>query len=569
MDSSVIKLKNVWHTVWQDLLPYDGRWAQAWRIALLCMFTTAVAMTYGIPEACISCYVLFFVMKSDAVESALMAVALLVLVSIMVFVLIGLIQLSINSPPMRLILLVVCSLLFMFLGVSSLVGPLGGILALVIAFVLTMLAYIPVGELATRAVLYAWLMTAMPMGLLLIASLLIGRNPRKVLLHEMATRLELAAQLLEQPTAQLDKIRANLLAGIEDQQKRVQWVGLLHLAPKFWQPWYAHAVVHSYGALLAAYQWQQQGTAPTPITAQLAQACKQAAAQLRTQQCPSGLALPEKPMSGALQALQQQLQALMVSTPTSVLPKEKTRFFVDDAFTNPAYFRLAIQTTLAGVLCYLIYSAADWQGIHTALITCYIVGLSNTGETLHKMILRISGCLVGVLITFIYWFVFIPHMTSIGALMLAVFLVCLLAAWVVLGSERISYAGLQIAFAFLLINLSHMGPAVDMDMAWDRIMGILLGNLMMYVFFTYLWPYSIMHFIRKQMQQVQQALGLRDQTSNLTEATVHAATAAKALELAEYELELAPLEPKTIRATTAQLQQQRLELEQAQQRLFS
>lgn len=565
----MINPKRVLHTVWLDLLPYDGRWAQAWRIALLCMFTTGIAMTYGIPEACISCYVLFFVMKSDAVESALMAVALLVLVSIMVFVLIGFIQLSIDSPPIRLILLVICSLLFMFLGVSSMVGPVGGILALVIAFVLTMLAYIPVGELATRAVLYAWLMTAMPMGLLLIASLLIGRNPRTVLINEMATRLELAAALLAQEPVQLEKIRANLLSGIEEQQKRVQWITLLHLAPKFWQPWYAHAVVQSYGVLLAAYQWQQQGASAAPVALQLAQSCKQAAAQLRLKQRPNQLNLPELSAAGALQSVQQQLSALMLSSPTTTLPKEKTSFFVDDAFTNPAYFRLAIQTTLAGVLCYLIYSAADWQGIHTALITCYIVGLSNTGETLHKMILRISGCLVGVVITFIYWFVFIPHMTSIGALMLAVFVVCLLAAWVVLGSERVSYAGLQIAFAFLLINLSHMGPAVDMDMAWDRIMGILLGNFMMYGFFTYLWPYSIMHFIRKQMKQVKEALLQRDQASNLTEATVHAATAAKALELAEYELELAPLEPKTIRATAAQLEQQRLELAEAQQRLLS
>ncbi len=563
----MINTKKVWHTVWQDLQPYDGRWAQAWRIALLCMLTTGVAMTYGIPEACISCYVLFFVMKSDAVESALMAIALLVLVSIMVFVLVGLTQLSIDSPPMRLALLVLSSLLFMFLGVSSMVGPLGAILALVVAFVLTMLAYIPVGELATRAVLYAWLMTAMPMGLLLIASLFIGRNPRTVLLNEMATRLELAATLLAQDSAPIEKIRTNLLSGIDDQQKRVQWIGLLHLAPKFWQPWYAHAVVHSYGVLLAAYQWHQQGVSATADTKQLAQACQRAAQQLRAKQRPSEL-MTTKLDNDTLHTVQQQLNALTVSTPTTSLPKEKTSFFVDDAFTNPAYFRLAVQTTLAGVLCYLIYSAADWQGIHTALITCYIVGLSNTGETLHKMILRISGCLVGVTITFIYWFVFIPHMTSVGSLMLAVFLVCLLAAWVVLGSERISYAGLQIAFAFLLINLSHMGPSVDMDMAWDRIMGILLGNFMMYVFFTYLWPYSIMNFIRKQMTQVKQALKQRDSASSLTEATVHAATAARALDLAEYELELAPLEPKTIRASTEQLQQQRLELEQAQQRLF-
>lgn len=195
------------------------------------------------------------------------------------------------------------------------------------------------------------------------------------------------------------------------------------------------------------------------------------------------------------------LQRLSETQATETIPKEKSSFFVAHAFTNPAYVRIALQTSLAALLCYLFYSAAQWDGIHTALITCYIVGLSNTGETLHKMLLRIIGCLIGVAITIVYWYVFIPHMTSIASLMLAVFLVCLLAAWVVLGSGRISYAGLQIAFAFLLINLGANGPSVDMDMARDRIIGILVGNIMMYGFFTYLWPNSIMPFAQKHLNQ--------------------------------------------------------------------
>lgn len=571
MEHSVNKSETLWQRVWGDLQPYEGRWAQTWRIALLCMFTAAVSMTYGIPEASISCYVLFFVMKSDAAESSLMAVALLVLVSLIVAVLIGLIQITIDSPVARMIWLLISSVVFMFLGVSSALGPLGGIIALVIAFVLTLLSYIPIGELATRAVLYAWLMVAMPMGLLLVASLTIGRNPRTLVLQEMATRLDLAAAVLQRSVAHTEQAQENLLSGIEQQQKRVQWVRLLHLAPRFWQPWYAHAVIHSYGVLLAACRWSQEHAETTVNTERLAQACRQAAQQLRHKQRPHQLDLPEAAQlaSPQLTTIHALLQRLCEPQTTEPIPKEKSSFFVADAFTNPAYVRIALQTSLAALLCYLFYSAAQWDGIHTALITCYIVGLSNTGETLHKMLLRIIGCLIGVAITIVYWYVFIPHMTSIASLMLAVFLVCLLAAWVVLGSERISYAGLQIAFAFLLINLSANGPSVDMDMARDRIIGILVGNIMMYVFFTYLWPNSIMQFAQKHLDQAKDALHQQGQATTLTAATWYAASAAKALETARYELDLAHLEPKTIRATPEQIQTQRAQWQHIQQHLLS
>nr|WP_244951458.1 FUSC family protein [Paenalcaligenes hominis] len=387
----------------------------------------------------------------------------------------------------------------------------------------------------------------------------------------MATRLEYAAEILQQGSACSEQAHENVLTGIAQQQKRVRWVALFHLAPRYWQPWYAHAVLQSYGVLLAAYRWAQSQPQPTEHTHRLAQSCRQAAQQLRQQQRPHQLGLTELgPFASAhLNTVSNLLQQLADTASPERIPKDKTSFFVADAFSNPAYVRIALQTTLAALLCYLFYSAAQWDGIHTALITCYIVGLSNTGETLHKMLLRIIGCLIGVAITVVYWYVFIPHITSIGALMLAVFLVCLLAAWVVLGSERISYAGLQIAFAFLLINLTAGGPSVDMDMARDRIIGILLGNIMMYGFFTYLWPNSIMQFVQKNLNQANEALQQQDQAPTLTAAIWHAANAAQALETARYQLDLAHLEPKSLRATPEELQAQRAQWQATQHRLFS
>ena len=42
------------------------------------------------------------------------------------------------------------------------------------------------------------------------------------------------------------------------------------------------------------------------------------------------------------------------------------------------------------MFCYLVYSLLDWPGIHTCLITVYIVSLGTTAETIEKLTLRIA-----------------------------------------------------------------------------------------------------------------------------------------------------------------------------------
>lgn len=519
-----------WQEVKRDLSPVAGRWEQAWRIALLCSLATWLSMTYGIPAAVLSCYVLFFVMKSDAAETLVMATALVILISLLVLALVGLVNLTIASPPWRLIAIVLVSLVFLYLGNASLLGPLGGIIALVLAFVLTLLQYIPVGELATRAVLYAWLMVAAPMGLLWIFSLFFGRRPKDVLEQEIQARLRLTIAAL-QHEGPLEPLRLDIALGLEAQQKRLNWLKLFHLAPKKQQQHLGLATIESYQLLLQSYYLlKNNDDGDGARAAAKARLLARSRALLEDLYCYS-----DEDLAGFH------------------MPAEKTPFFVDDAFTNSTYTLTAIKATGAAVLCYLFYSAAQWEGVHTAMITCYVATLGSTGETVYKLFLRISGALVGVLLGVIYLFFFMPHITSIGTLMLLVFAVSLLAAWVMLGPERVSYAGLQIAFAFLLISLDGFGPSADVSTASNRILGILIGNAMMYVAFTQIWPYSIMASVKKKTAEVAeklQALTAEKSTENVVQA------AAIALSLAEvhYELELARVEPKRLRPDEAALE---------------
>src|SRR5262249_24088622 len=132
-----------------------------------------------------------------------------------------------------------------------------------------------------------------------------------------------------------------------------------------------------------------------------------------------------------------------------------------------------------------------WPGIHTCFLTCYIVAQFTAGESVEKLSLRIVGCLIGAAAGYAAIVFLIPTLTSIGGLMIAVFAGGWAGAYVAAGSRRISYGGFQIAFAVFLCIIQGTGPALDLTIARDRIIGIIIGNLVAYFTFAYVWPAAI------------------------------------------------------------------------------
>ncbi len=63
-----------------------------------------------------------------------------------------------------------------------------------------------------------------------------------------------------------------------------------------------------------------------------------------------------------------------------------------------------------------------------------------------------------------------------------------LAGWVAAGSERISYAGLQIALAFFVCIFQGFAPDTRFDIIRNRVFSIVLGILVTSIVFHYLWP---------------------------------------------------------------------------------
>jgi multidrug resistance protein MdtO len=148
----------------------------------------------------------------------------------------------------------------------------------------------------------------------------------------------------------------------------------------------------------------------------------------------------------------------------------------------------ALKVTFAAMFCYIVYEAIDWSGIHTAFITCTFIALESTEATLYKGTLRIVGCVIGGALALFSIVFLMPHMETIASLVVLVACASGIAGWVAAGSERISYAGLQLAFAFFYSVFQGYAPDTDLDNVRNRVAGILFGLIVTGLVFKYIWP---------------------------------------------------------------------------------
>lgn len=508
------------------LAPFPGRMAIAVRVALICALTALVTAAYGTPEAALSAYVVFFMIRADRVTSVVLAAALLLIVTIVIGLVLGIAIFSIDYSILRVACMAVLSVALLYLTSASKLRPVGAILAMIVGFGLDQLGLAPFGEAATRALLYIWLTIAIPVGVAIVVNLLIAPSPRKLAHAQLAKRLRLAARRLRGD----DDARAAFDASLREGDKQLlTWLKLSKLEGSS-----AAADVVALRQAIASSTALMVGVAladrepdarlPDAFATQIAATLDDMAAILERGGYPVDVTLALPP-ADALPPLARiaatDLQAAItrfaepgatadaapgapVAAPAAPdapdapdapavppAPAPRGGFFLPDARTNPDHIRYALKTTAAAIFCYLLYSQLDWSGIHTCVVTCYIVSLGSTAETVEKLTLRIFGCMAGALLGTAALVFVVPALSSVGHLMALVFVGAWLSAWIAFGSPRIAYAGFQIAFAFFLCVIQGAGPGFDLTIARDRTIGILLGNVVVYLVFTRIWPVSI------------------------------------------------------------------------------
>lgn len=455
------------HFLRQELRDAPGRASYTLRLTLSCAVLITLFMTLQIPFLAVALIVVFYVSQPNVLMIKLVSVVFFVTVSVALGGVLLIIKWTYDYPLIRLAASV--ALFFCAIYLMRVLGKLGlafFVVALAVIYAQTFPSMTSQSEILVRLLLWLWVAinTAILVTLLVNACFqqAFPGNQFKARLAEM---LQSVASRLATPEIAAD--------------------------PQAWRSRLA--------ATLRCYQLAallQADEADSDDRLLLSQAVLQLKSALS--EGPFDGAIPPLALSGrganraVLQEMATLLQQLAQGEPVA-LPQgevEKPPLLAPDAWRNPAYLHFALKTLLATLICYVFYTAADWQGLHTIMLSCVIVAQPGLGATMQKTWLRIGGALLATLLALLLIVFVQPWTDSLSGLLAMSLPVLALAAWIAAGSERIAYAGIQIGFTFALAFLSWFGPLTNLTELRDRVLGILLGVLVSSIVHLYLWPDS-------------------------------------------------------------------------------
>jgi multidrug resistance protein MdtO len=500
-----------------ELAPREGRWAAVARIATGSAITVAIAMVFQIPQPTYMAYIVFLISKDEKNATLTSALGGLAAVTLAILLVLGLDLIDTAEPALRLPLMAMATFAAMFTARTFALGPISFLAGFVIVLLQSLVDDVRSPEALTHATLWVWVVIFVPVAVTVVVNILFGqgavafidRGVRKVLKEWEAS---LANGSYRQS---LPEWRAQLLPLLETAQHHAQKT----------EARTGRITVPLIRALLAALVIFEALPDQLPDTlreelASLLRACREviesgvAPAVRESVATPRQWAGASNDQSPAAIAVRSTLSGLLGALRRPVMSPDKTevqqsprRLFVADAFSNPAHWQFALKTTMAVMISYAAYTLLDWPGMRTAIVTCFFVALSSLGETVHKFVLRLSGAVMGGLIAGLCIVFVLPHLTDIGQLCLLIAAVSVGAAWVATSSELLSYAGMQIAFAFFLGILQGYAPATDLTVLRDRIAGILLGNIVITIVFSSFWPQSARSGVRAALAAVLRAIG--------------------------------------------------------------
>ncbi|HEY4803128.1 MAG TPA: FUSC family protein [Paraburkholderia sp.] len=490
-------LRNAAGFLTRELAPFPGRV----NVTLRCMLTSAIvivtSMALEIPELALSLLVLFYVTQANVVMTRLVGFMFMIGSTLAIGLSILLLKFTFDYPLVR---IVVASVLF-FCSVYLIrvlkIGVVFFIVAIVIIYVQSFVDQTDQADLLIRAVLWVWVAVNYPIALALVVNtLLLPAEPQLQLRDAIHRQLDVVQTRL----GELIEGRANVepIPVGAVQQGALTLQKLLRFSTMRDAQYREHqamqlaciaTVSRLYrAASLLPREWPGGAGASRAMLRELranTQALDEAVMTRTPYSYTTGTAPEDRAAVDAIPAAAEMQRALRAFSDLTASgahtggPAGKAAasepMLAPDAWTNPAYLRFSLKTLLTVLACYVFYNAVDWQGIHTIMLTCLIVALPSLGASTQRAVLRIAGALVGsALALFMVVFV-IPQLESIVGLLLMTLPIVALAAWISAGSERISYAGVQLMFTFSLALLAQFGPTTNLTEIRDRMVGILLG----------------------------------------------------------------------------------------------
>jgi len=317
----------------QELAPREGRGLAVARIAAGCTITVAIAMVFRIPLAAYMAYMVFLTSKDDSAATATMAVAGALAITIAVIFSLGLAQISLGDPAIRLPAMALMTFLAMFSVRTFALGPISFLAGFIVVTMQSVIDEVPTPEVFTRTTLWLWVVVVVPAFTVALINLLFGpqgaavaeSGVRKVLsdLEAALTRGEIAGRL-----AQWRAILVPLIEKSRNPPAIRRLLDALVILEAYTDPipprertHLSHLVRSCLGALE-----RRSRVAETPPD---------------TGSTPEALAATH-----AFVELQRELSRTPEHQPSHTEPKPR-QLFVPDALSNPAHWQFALKTTIA------------------------------------------------------------------------------------------------------------------------------------------------------------------------------------------------------------------------------
>jgi multidrug resistance protein MdtO len=497
-----------------ELSPFPGRM----NVALRCIASAAVvivaSMTLQVPYLALSLIVVFYVTQSNVVVTRMIGILFLVGITLASGCTVLLLKWTFDYPLLR---IVFASIIFFCCVYAMRVFQFGivfFIAALVVIYVQTFVDVTQNAEGIVRATLWVWVAVCYPIALtLVINTLLLPMEPRQQLRRMMVSKLAAVQARLD---ALLDGASAlppmtvlDVEVATASLQKLLRFTAMRGKQSALAEARDLATVTAVSNLYVAASNLRLLPGSSGPLAmgvVSLGDGCAALADSIKRDE-PFLLPLAAREASAAgmpwaLLAMQRtflELDAFKAAQADAMHMPPRQPVVAPDALSNPVYVQFSLKTLLAVLVCYVFYNAAGWQGVHTVMLTCLVVAQPSLGASGRRSVLRFWGAVFGSLLALFEIVFILPQIDGIAALVVVVVPVLFTGAWIAAGSERISYAGVQLMFTFSLAFLEQFAPTYDLTEVRDRMVGIFLGIAVATFVQVCIWPEGEATLLRRRL----------------------------------------------------------------------
>jgi len=478
----------------RELSLNPGRARAIGRTALGCAITVGLAMVFQIPLPAYMAYVVLLVSRDEAAGTLVTALGGVIAATLAVALSLLFYVLDASEPALRLFLLAVSTCGGVFVTRTSSIGPIVFLAGFILVLSQTLIDDAPNPEVITHLLLWLWLVAAIPATVTAFINVLFGESPVDAVRRHAVRLIDSLVQLIHASGSQDVYEISEAILSIAELRKHAQLWDTSLKTKAAEDGRLVELLAEVFQLALALPRSTSQGMR-RKLANSLSLSRRYFTAHSSQWNSEEILADGEdgstKPVAFALQSAIDEIRKLVTHRDSFAVTPERKRggaLFVPDAFSNPAHIKFALKVTLAVMASYATYTLLNWPGIRTAVTTCFFAALGSLGESMHKLALRLAGAVVGGVLAGLCIVFILPLMTDIGQLLALIFVFSSVCAWVASSSARLSYAGLQMAFAFFLGVLQSYGPATDLTALRDRVLGILIGNIWMSIIFGLVWP---------------------------------------------------------------------------------